>query len=145
MKKIAAMVVAATLAWAGCSPKPPPVEEQMKASKEPEGVCSEEGYKQKLSPQQYRILRQRGTEAPGTGNLLHTTAKGTYKCGACGQALFTSETKYEACDWPSFFDAIQGAVALKPDGGASEAVCSKCDSHLGHLFHDGPKPTGLRY
>ncbi len=117
----------------------------MKPAKDAVGTCSEEDYKKKLTPEQYQILRRQGTERPGTGKLLYNTAKGIYTCGACGQALFTSETKYEACDWPSFFDAIKGAVALKPDGGASEAVCAKCDSHLGHLFHDGPKPTGLRY
>ena len=143
--KTIAVALAMMLAVAGCSPKLPPSEEQMKATTDPAASCSEADYKKKLTSEQYQVLRKRATEAPGSGTLLHNKAKGTYKCGACGQKLFTSETKYDACGWPSFWDAIEGSVALKPDGGASEAVCSKCDSHLGHLFNDGPKPTGLRY
>ncbi len=112
--------------------------------RDPSGMTPDD-WKKTLTPDQYRVLRGGGTESPGTGNLLNEARKGTYVCGACGAALFASETKYEACDWPSFWDAIPGAVALRNDGGAQEAVCSKCESHLGHLFDDGPPPTGKRY
>ncbi len=104
-----------------------------------------------LTPEQYRVLRQKGTEMPFTGKLLYNKEKGMYVCAACGNELFSSNTKFESgTGWPSFYDvASEGKVELKEDTNLfmkrTEVLCAKCGSHLGHVFHDGPKPTGLRY
>ena len=103
---------------------------------------SEADWKKRLTPQQYYICRQKGTEMPGTGKYLYHKEKGVYACVACGQELFKSETKLESSDWPSFYEAIAGTVRIEPD---LEAVCTRCGSHLGHCFNDGPPPTGKRY
>ncbi len=129
------------LAIAACH-KPPPAKTEPAANRV---TLSEEEWKRKLTPEQYRICRDRGTERSGSGQYLHHVAEGTYHCVACGLPLFSSKTKYESCGWPSFSDALAGAVGAKPDGGAPEAVCARCDSHLGHIFDDGPPPTGKRY
>ncbi|PIR43733.1 peptide-methionine (R)-S-oxide reductase [candidate division WWE3 bacterium CG10_big_fil_rev_8_21_14_0_10_32_10] len=119
---------------------------------------SEEYWKQKLTPEQYNVLRQGGTEAPFTGKYVDMEEKGMYKCKACGQVLFTSDTKFHSgSGWPSFFDVVdKGKVELKEDKSLGmnriEVTCNNCKSHLGHLFEDGPtktsdgKPcTGKRY
>lgn len=113
---------------------------------------SEEYWKEKLTPEQYRILRGKGTETPFTGELLHNKEDGMYKCAACGQELFPSGTKFDSgSGWPSFYDvASSDKVILKEDKShgmvRTEVVCANCGSHLGHLFEDGPKEkTGLRY
>lgn len=105
-----------------------------------------------LSPEQYAVLRQHGTERPFTGEYVRTKLDGTYNCAACGQALFSSGTKYEShSGWPSFWDVIEkGNVELREDNSHGmrrvEVLCSRCGSHLGHLFDDGPQDTtGLRY
>ena len=113
-------------------------------------MTTEKDWKNKLTNEQYYILREKGTEAPFTGKLLHNKEKGTYQCAACGQELFSSETKYDSdCGWPSFYDIIKTNVELKEDNTLGmkriEVLCKKCGSHLGHLFDDGPKPTGKRY
>ena len=108
-------------------------------------LLTEADWRARLTPEQYRVLRQAGTEPSGTGELLHEERKGTYHCAACGAQLFASGTKYDACGWPSFYDALPGTVELRSDGGAQEAICVACKSHLGHLFDDGPQPTGNRY
>jgi peptide-methionine (R)-S-oxide reductase len=102
-------------------------------------------WKKKLTAEQFYILRQRGTERPYTGEYLHHAGDGQYACAGCGQALYDSKTKYDSCGWPSFWDALPGAVATRNDGGSVEAVCSRCEGHLGHIFDDGPKPTGKRH
>lgn len=108
-------------------------------------------WKQKLTPEQHHILREKGTEAPGTGKLLHNKETGMYTCAACGAKLFSSDTKFDSgTGWPSFFDAQKDNVELKEDRGhgmvRTEVVCKKCGGHLGHLFMDGPKDkTGCRY
>ncbi len=109
-------------------------------------------WRAELTPQQYAVLRQAGTERPFTGEYVHNKATGTYNCAACGQALFASDTKFESgSGWPSFWDMIEeGSVELKQDRShgmiRTEVVCSRCDSHLGHVFDDGPRDqTGLRY
>jgi len=107
--------------------------------------ASEAEWQTRLSPEQFYVLRQRGTEPPYTGALLHHKGDGIYACAGCGQALYDSKTKYDACGWPSFWDALPGAVATRPDGGAVEAVCSRCSGHLGHIFDDGPAPTFKRH
>lgn len=111
---------------------------------------TEEEWKAKLTPEQYAILRERGTEAPFSGKLLHESRDGTYMCAACGNALFASDAKFDSgTGWPSFDTALPGAVELKEDAShgvlRTEVTCAKCGSHLGHLFDDGPTKTGKRY
>lgn len=109
-------------------------------------------WKQILSPMQFAVTRQQATERPFTGEYVHNKAAGTYNCVACGQELFSSDTKFESgSGWPSFWDVIgQGNVELREDNSHGmrrvEAVCSSCGSHLGHVFDDGPRETtGQRY
>ena len=111
---------------------------------------TEEEWEKKLTPEEYKVLRQGGTEAPFSGEYVHTKDKGMYRCKACGNKIFSSETKFESgTGWPSFYDAIPGSVELREDRGLgmirTEILCAKCGSHLGHVFDDGPKPTGKRY
>jgi peptide-methionine (R)-S-oxide reductase len=115
-------------------------------------VKSEEEWRRELSPEQYAVTRQKATERPFTGKLLYNKGEGMYTCVACGQPLFSSETKYDSgSGWPSFWDVIQtGNVELHQDNSFGmqrvEVVCSRCGAHLGHLFDDGPRDTtGLRY
>ncbi len=114
-------------------------------------VKTEEEWKQVLSPEQYRVIREKGTEAPFSGKFYLHNEKGVYVCAACGAELFTSETKFDAgCGWPSFFEAIDSSrVVYTRDTShgmiRTEITCAKCGGHLGHVFDDGPKPTGLRY
>ncbi len=107
-------------------------------------------WRAELSPQQYDVLRQAGTEAPFSGALLKNHDTGVYQCAGCNQALFQSNTKFESgTGWPSFYQAIPGAITEHTDISFGmkrvETVCSRCGGHLGHVFEDGPKPTGLRY
>jgi peptide-methionine (R)-S-oxide reductase len=112
---------------------------------------SDEEWRQSLTPEQYRVTRQKGTEPPFTGVYVHAKAKGTYRCVACGAPLFSSDTKFESgSGWPSFWEPIKSEqVELAADDSHSmrrvEVMCSRCESHLGHVFEDGPNPTGLRY
>jgi peptide-methionine (R)-S-oxide reductase len=111
---------------------------------------SEEEWKQKLSPEEYRVLRERGTEAPFSGNYLQEKRTGTYLCRGCGQALFSSEAKFDSgTGWPSFDQALPGAVKYRTDDShgleRTEIVCADCGSHLGHVFEDGPTATKKRY
>lgn len=112
---------------------------------------SEEYWKEKLTPEQYKALRERSTEAPFSGELIENKETGMYKCAACGQELFSSNTKFDSgFGWPSFYEAANsGHIELIEDNShgmfRTEVVCSNCNSHLGHLFEDGPNPTGKRY
>lgn len=114
-------------------------------------IKTEEEWKKQLTPQQYHVLREQGTEAPSSGATWNNHDKGIYRCAACGNDLFSSEHKYESgTGWPSFWQPIaKENVTEKPDNGLfmrrTEILCSRCDGHLGHVFDDGPKPTGLRY
>ena len=117
-----------------------------------EKVRKNEGeWKKQLTPNQYFVTRQKGTEPPFTGEYEDTKNPGTYKCVCCGQPLFRSETKYHSgSGWPSFYaPADKEAVAAKSDTThgmtRTEVKCSRCEAHLGHVFDDGPRPTGLRY
>jgi peptide-methionine (R)-S-oxide reductase len=111
----------------------------------------DEEWKKKLTPEQFHVLREKGTEAPFTGKLLYNDKKGSYTCAACGNVLFDSGTKFEAhCGWPSFYDARAGSVVLSEDRAhgmvRTEVTCARCGSHLGHVFPDAPdQPTGQRY
>ena len=112
---------------------------------------SEEIWKKELSPRQYHILREKGTEPAFTGELYENKKEGVYKCAACGEDLFASDTKYDSgSGWPSFYLPISNdKVEEKSDRSLftsrTEILCAKCGGHLGHVFDDGPKPTGLRY
>lgn len=112
---------------------------------------SDDQWKAKLTPEQYQILRQKGTELPGTGALLHNKQTGKYLCAACGSELFDSGVKFDShSGWPSFYDALPGAVTLASDESAGmsrvEATCTHCGGHLGHVFDDAyDQPTGQRY
>lgn len=114
-------------------------------------IKTEEEWKKELTPERYKIMREKGTEAPFTGKYADTKEKGMYKCAACGNPLFSFDTKFESgTGWPSFYDvAVKGNVELREDKSGSmertEIVCAKCGAHLGHLFGDGPTPTGKRY
>jgi peptide-methionine (R)-S-oxide reductase len=113
-------------------------------------IPTEEELKRKLTPEQYRVMREKGTEMPGTGKYLHETKEGNYTCAVCGNTLFSSDAKFDSrTGWPSFDKAIPGAVKEVEDnsGGMkrTEIVCAKCGSHLGHVFDDGPTKTGKRY
>ncbi len=114
-------------------------------------VKTDEEWKKVLSPQQYEVLREKGTERPFTGKYYLNTEKGIYVCAACGTELFRSETKFDAgCGWPSFSDVLDSSkVVYTKDNtlgmSRTEITCARCGGHLGHVFDDGPKPTGLRY
>ena len=112
---------------------------------------TESEWKKQLTPNQYYVTRQKGTEPPFTGEYESTDTPGSYKCAACGQELFRSETKYHSgCGWPSFTaPSNDGHVEETEDRShgmlRTEVTCSRCGAHLGHVFDDGPGPTGLRY
>ena len=111
---------------------------------------SKDQWQQDLTPEQYRVLREHGTERAGTSPLNHEKRAGVFHCAGCGQPLYSSATKYESgSGWPSFWEPMEGAVDTSVDRShfmtRTEVHCSKCGGHLGHVFEDGPQPTGLRY
>ena len=111
---------------------------------------TEEEWRQQLDPAQYNVLRKHGTERAGTSPLNSEHRAGVFVCGGCGEPLFASDTKFESgTGWPSFYDAMPGKVATSTDRSffmtRTEAHCAKCGGHLGHVFPDGPRPTGMRY
>jgi peptide-methionine (R)-S-oxide reductase len=114
-------------------------------------VKTDDEWRQLLTDEQFRITRRRGTERAFTGVLWNTKQDGVYQCVCCGQPLFDAKTKFDSgTGWPSFWQPVtEGAVALKSDRTwlmvRTEVLCSRCDSHLGHVFEDGPPPTGQRY
>lgn len=112
---------------------------------------NEEELRKKLTPEEYHVLREKGTESPGTGKYLYEKAEGTYMCKVCANPLFASDAKFDSgTGWPSFDQALEGAVKYEHDDkygmSRTEVLCAKCDSHLGHVFDDGPaNTTGKRF
>jgi len=129
----------------------PQTENTMKKETSPEVVKSEDEWKKMLTPEQYRVLREKGTERAFTGEYWNHHDKGQYQCAACGANLFDSESKFDSgCGWPSYFKPTENAAIsehLDKSHGMirTEVTCTKCGGHLGHVFTDGPAPTGLRY
>jgi peptide-methionine (R)-S-oxide reductase len=116
----------------------------------PETARSDEEWRRVLTQEQFRVLRQHGTERPGTSPLLDEHRDGVFRCAGCGAELFDASTKYESgSGWPSFYTAREGAVATTVDRSHGiariEMHCARCGGHLGHVFEDGPEPTGLRF
>jgi len=114
-------------------------------------TLTNEEWKERLDPQVYHIAREKGTERPWSSSFEHSKEIGTYYCAVCGNALFLSDTKFESgCGWPSFYQPVsKTSVIYIPDNDhgmkRTEVQCGRCKSHLGHVFNDGPPPTGLRY
>jgi peptide-methionine (R)-S-oxide reductase len=115
------------------------------------GTKTDAEWRAELTPEQYHVLREKGTERPFTGEYDSAKDRGTYQCAGCGQPLFRSDEKYESgTGWPSFWAPVEeGNVAVEHDDSygmrRTEVMCSRCGGHLGHVFEDGPQPTGLRY
>ena len=114
-------------------------------------IKSDDEWREQLTPEQYRVARQKGTERPYTGKYDDFKEKGTFRCIGCGEVLFQSETKFDSgCGWPSFYQPAENTnIREKKDIShfmiRTEVMCNRCDAHLGHVFEDGPQPTGLRY
>jgi peptide-methionine (R)-S-oxide reductase len=114
-------------------------------------VKSDAEWRAQLSPEQYAVTRKKGTEPPFSGAYCDAMAPGTYACVACGQELFAADAKFHSgCGWPSFTRPLAGGMVAEKDDyshgmSRTEVLCSRCDAHLGHVFDDGPAPTGLRY
>jgi peptide-methionine (R)-S-oxide reductase len=148
-------LLAATVGVAGCHAAPPTspaaMNESTNATMKFPFQRTEAEWRKMLTPEQYAILREASTERPFTGKYWNTKEPGIYRCAACGAVLFTSKEKFDSgCGWPSFSDlAAKGTVVERDDDSygmhRTEVLCANCGSHLGHVFDDGPAPTGLRY
>lgn len=116
----------------------------------PKVIKSDKEWQRQLSPEEYRVTRQKGTEAPYTGIYWDSHADGTYRCKCCDIALFSSDSKFDSgCGWPSFYKALENVIDEHKDTShgmiRTEITCHHCGAHLGHVFEDGPAPSGLRY
>lgn len=159
MKAIAYLsFLSAVVMLAGChsssAPEPAsaaPARQSAITNMNPPITKTDEEWRKQLTPEQYRILREKDTERPFTGKYWNTKDQGVYRCAGCGELLFASATKFDSgCGWPSFYaPAATNVIAETADNSygmrRTEVLCSKCGGHLGHVFNDGPNPTGLRY
>jgi peptide-methionine (R)-S-oxide reductase len=154
--RVAAVQIILLLLLAGCRPEAPgaadPPEGGRSMSSKVETVHHTDAeWMKELTPEQYHVLREKGTEAAFTGKYWNNHEPGVYRCAGCGQELFRSDEKFDSgTGWPSFWDVVaKGRVKIVGDHShgmeRDEVVCSRCGGHLGHVFDDGPKPTGLRY
>lgn len=140
-----------SLTAVGTGPQPPTERGALKETSVDELDRSEAEWRKALSPEQYRILREKGTEAPFTGKYWNAKAPGVYHCAGCQLPLFSSDAKFDSgCGWPSFFEPLEGARLTETFDDSlrmhrTEITCRRCGGHLGHVFNDGPAPTGLRY
>lgn len=152
------MILVSVLVAAGCGaqfrdtipPSKPQEKTAMKTVKTPTMNLTDEEWKKRLTPEQYRVLREKGTEMAFTGEFYKHKGEGSYVCAGCETPLFPSDLKYDSgCGWPSFYDADPGKVNFHEDLSHGmkriEVTCSTCGGHLGHVFDDGPEPTGQRY
>jgi peptide-methionine (R)-S-oxide reductase len=142
LASVASLIGLAAFRWLRASPA--------QAAEKFEVEKTDAEWRAQLTPQQYEILRQEGTERPGSSPLLKEHRKGIFACAGCDLPLFSSETKFESgTGWPSFFQPLDNAVSEKTDRSffmaRTEVNCARCEGHLGHVFNDGPRPTGLRY
>ena len=122
----------------------------METKKQKESTLTDDEWQNKLTPEEYHILREKGTERPFTGKYDKFYEGGKYKCAGCNTELFVSDTKYNSgCGWPAFYESLPGKIEESPDNSLGmarvEITCEKCGGHIGHVFNDGPQPTGLRY
>jgi peptide-methionine (R)-S-oxide reductase len=156
MKYFFAMTLLGATVWlSGCNSATRPTDQTLntatKTPMTPQITKTDDEWKRELTPEQYAVLREKGTERAFTGKYWNTKDKGTYRCAGCGELLFESDTKYDSgCGWPSFYaPANTNVIAEAADNShfmqRTEVLCSKCGGHLGHVFNDGPNPTGLRY
>ena len=147
----AGLLILPLVALAASEPKPAEAPSGQKAAGSEQVSKSEAEWKKQLTPEQFHILREKGTERAFTGKYHDHHEAGTYHCAGCGQALFSSEAKFDSgTGWPSYWQPTSpSAVTLREDKSwfstRTEVVCSRCGGHLGHVFNDGPAPTGLRY
>lgn len=145
------MLLMALISIFSCQSQKKESEKAVASTQNTKIVKSEAEWKKQLSPEQYRILREKGTEMPHSGQYVNTFDKGKYVCAACGNTLFDSNAKFESdCGWPSFDQAVEGSVDYHQDNSLgmsrTEVTCAKCGGHLGHVFDDGPaKTTGKRF
>jgi peptide-methionine (R)-S-oxide reductase len=152
MKNLILLVIAFSfIACNGNSQNDPASTQKPKSTMSDKVVKTEDEWKKVLSPEQYNVLREKGTEMPYSGKYYLHKEKGVYVCAACGAELFRSDTKFDAgCGWPSFSDVVDSSKVVYTKDVThgmvrTEITCAKCGGHLGHVFDDGPAPTGLRY
>ena len=151
MKSIFGIFIVSIMAFTSCAQQQNEDAQQNKVSMENKIIKTEEEWKSELTPEEYHVLREKGTERAFSGDLYYNEEKGIYHCAACGYALFSSDSKYESgSGWPSFYKPYKSEnLEIKKDLSLGmvreEVTCARCGSHLGHVFDDGPQPTGLRY